>query len=313
MKKTTKVFWSMCAALVVMGGVFMTAGAVMGASRSIEIGRDWGTGFTNYHIDEQALPAFQKIDIGVIAADIEVVPSNHYGLKLDLDGRSNETKLVWSVTNGVLEVKEEHEEGYFGWFDPAAWVSFFSEWRQSRTFIPKGEIFVYLPAGAQMERISLATVDGELIASGLQANGFVSSSVSGDVELTNCKFSSTELNLVDGDVEVKDSHLGRTTIDTVSNDIKLERVTTDSFSYNAVDADLYFSGKPLGETEITGISGDIEFEIDGNRGDYRIETEEGKKRVKVYDGSGGEVQEAPGQPNRISISTMGGECKIRFR
>lgn len=319
MKRTTKVFWSMCGALVVMGSIFMTAGAVMGASRSVQIGKNWGVHFdgwgagsNDYHIDEQSLPAFQKIDISVIAADIAVVQSDHYGLKLDLDGRDNKTELIWSVSDGVLKVQERREESYFGWFDPAFLFSFVSEWGQRGESFPRGEVFVYLPAGTQMERIGLATVEGELTASGLQTKRFASSTVAGDTKLWDCRLDSVSLSSVDGDIDVKDSHLGHATIDTISDDVNLEGVTTDSFAYNAVDADLYFRGKPLGETEITGISGDVEFEIDGNREDYWIENSENRK-VKIYDDSKKQEKKASEHPNRITISTMGGECTIRFR
>lgn len=313
MKRATKIFWSMCGALVVMGSVFMTAGAVMGANRSAGFGKNWAAGPNSYHVDEQNLSAFQNIDVSVIVADIEVVQSNHYGLKLDLYGRDSETKLDWWVSNGVLKVQEKREEGYFGRSGVPSLFSLFSgRWRQGGSDMLKGEVFVYLPAGTQMEQVSLAAVDGEMTVSGLQAEQFIISSVSGDTELENCKFDATELNLVDGDMEVKDSHLGRAAIDTVSNDIKLERVTTERLSYNSVDADLYFSGELLGETEITGISGNAEFEIDGNREDYWIENSENRK-VKIYDDSEKQEKKASDRPNRITVSTMGGECRIRFR
>ena len=70
MKKSVKVFWSMCCALVVMGGVFTLAGILLGMDvRAVS---------ETFHIDEQNLEAFQEIDIAVITADIEVVYSDHY-------------------------------------------------------------------------------------------------------------------------------------------------------------------------------------------------------------------------------------------
>ncbi len=101
MKKSVKVFWSMCCALVVMGGVFTLAGLLLGMDvRAVS---------ETFHIDEQNLEAFQEIDIAVITADIEVVYSDHYGLKADLKGkgRGSAARTSWSVSGGELKLKEK--------------------------------------------------------------------------------------------------------------------------------------------------------------------------------------------------------------
>ena len=301
MKKSVKVFWSMCCALVVMGGVFTLAGLLLGMDvRAVS---------ETFHIDEQNLEAFQEIDIAVITADIEVVYFDHYGLKADLKGkgRGSAARTSWSVSGGELKLKEKDRKTGFKDFMGAV-TNQKMDW--------EGKVTVYLPQGAALEQAVFSVVDGDMNAEKLEAGKFSHASVSGDLHLKNCRFDSFEFNTVSGRADVEDSNLGYAEIAGVSSDLNLLRVTTSELSCDAVDGDLKFVGKPLGKTSITSMSGDVIFEIDGQRQDYEIEQAaswEGLSRVKIIDGSGGEEQSQPGKPNRIEISAMSGEAVITFR
>lgn len=178
----TKMITQICACAMAVGLILAAIGFFSGADLSVTFGADGAqmTKAVPHTIKKDSLSAFQAIDLQLWQSNVEIIPSDRYGVEINYYG--DEDDFNCDVSNDTLSITE-HGRQDFGFHMDFGFI-------QNKT---TNTVKVYLPKETALQKL---TVKDDL----------------GNLKASDLKSQSTQLNLSFGKLELSDSDLGDASI-----------------------------------------------------------------------------------------------------
>ena len=222
-----KLIWKLVIIAVVAGLALSAMGMALGASRALY----WSKNGIVTDIEDRTvishpdLGYVKSIEINAKFADVRIVESDAFGL--EIFGREEEWK--WELSGDALRI-ENMPRGRIQVFD-FNWIDHRSDY-----------VKVFIPAGAEFEKVVLKSDSGDAVLGGFTAN-------------------ETQINVKFGDVSLKSAKSDRLSVDMGSGDFSCEELAAKTLSYKnkfgegkfkAVSADKFTAENESGDLELTG-------------------------------------------------------------
>ncbi|MDR0915974.1 MAG: DUF4097 domain-containing protein [Oscillospiraceae bacterium] len=275
-------------ALIIVGAVLAGIGYASGAHGVIY----WQNGSFRV-VDTPAteksydLQAFTDIDISTASSDIELIPSDHYGIDLRYSGDEPE----WSVKNGVLRINDKsHNFGFTLNLDFTNYGNFV------KVYYPRGTVFGTVKVGGASSDVKLTDVS---------ARELTVKVVSGDVTLQSITAATLSAHTTSGEVTLDGVTADAATLGTVSGGIKTANMALGTLTAKTTSGDIRFSGSLSGAADISAVSGDVRFVCATTGHGYDISTTSGGVRVNGQ--SQGHKTSAAGTLGTVKIRTTSGD------
>lgn len=252
-----------------------TAANIMGAGIfDKEAKRSGGMEISESTADEQALEAFDSINIDAEVLDLRIETGDAYQVEFEY---TKGLELACEVKNGTLYVKQTVKRGW-GW-------NFFG----GRN---KAALHVTIPQGTAMETVSVGIDVGNIELTGIEAAKCGIDTDVGNVEISACGFDSSSIDSDTGNITVDDTALGDAVCGSDVGNVKLKDCTFDSLEIETDIGDTVVdAAQPL-----TGYDLDLEAEL----GSVRVN---GRKEGTRYASRGSGL-------GRIEISTDMGNISV---
>jgi hypothetical protein len=246
---TQKKLLKICGCLMALGLVFAAIGFFTGAQLNLSAGSG-GTksaDSTLREIKKENLAAFEAIDMNIDKADIEFVPSDHYGLIINYRGDADQ--FTCTDENGTLTVSEKNAASVQFWW------GIFAESHNT--------VKVYLPKDTQLKRLNVKNQYG-----GFTASGFDSADTDIDLSLGSLKLSDASCGKADFTLSNGKSDIRNIEADTMAfrNDLAsstFENVTVSSSqkaTFEASNGSITMKNFTAGPMEINNDLGSVTLE-----------------------------------------------------
>ncbi len=186
---TQKKLLKICGCLMALGLVLAAIGFFTGAQLNLSVGSG-GTkpaDSTLREIKKENIAAFEAIDMNIDRADIEFVPSDHYGVVINYHGDADQ--FTCTDENGTLTVSEKNTESvHFGW-------GIFAESHNT--------VKVYLPKDTQLKRLNVKNQYGGFTASGFDSADTDIDLSFGGLKLSDASCGKADFTLSNGKSEIR--------------------------------------------------------------------------------------------------------------
>ncbi len=269
--KNKNIFFLICGLLALLGILFITAGVMLGGrlygislgGNGLEVRSQLSNSKASMQTGNESLSEFQDMDVCLEYADIEIIPSDHYGIEYCLD---ENYKFTYHVENGKLNVEQKSKYRINGN------LTFFS---LGFSNISDEYVKIYIPENSVLQNASIKND-------------------SGNIDLGNIKCD--ELTVVDRYGDLNAGTISCKTLDTTldSGNFKFDELSADSIAvsdkYGNLDADKIYGAKISLDME----SGYIKFKdmkadnltISSSYGDIDIEKQNIKEKLDIKAESG---------------------------
>lgn len=287
------------AGLVIMGIAFTITGGLfsfswgLGGGPQIEHFGFFDTPWSEDHRNEQTksgqqgseeLSEFDSVDIGVVSANVTLIPSDEFKLEYRLS--SNEEIKAFEVKNdGTLVFKTKSK----------FMLSFFS-------FNADNFVKIYYKTGTSFDKLELATTSGEITVPDVTAKTTSLISTSGNIEAEHISGDSATLSTISGSLLLNSGELksrietssvsGNTSLNSLKGTAKLDASTT-SGDIDITDCD------GIGKADSSTVSG-------------RIYLSGGFDEAS-FNSTSGDIKLLPTHPldsYKIKTSTVSGTCSV---
>lgn len=311
MKRLNKVLLSTASALFALGLILAVAGWAMGGQTSMEVdvaGHKVNVGMTGFYSKDgnwtgrsgnisvqDDLAAFDKLDVNISLGDVDVVPSDHFGL--DLSWRGKNYELHYTNENGLLKV----------WSTSVPNIGINLDFGMNYD----GKVTVYIPEGTQLKDAAVYTSMGDIDLSGFNAESLDVSASMGSVSLTNAVVGDGILDLAMGDLNV--STVNAESLEFILSMGKLEAYdisTTKELIMENAMGDMEVQGSLGGKTEASASMGEVTITSDLSDYGYDLNTSMGTVRVNG-DKRGDEASQSGGT-NFITVDNSMGDIDVDF-
>ena len=306
------------------GLVLMLTGYMLGAKTSAY------ADFTGLHIancdiqtvSEYNLQPFQDIRIDGTAIDIEVIPSDFYGV--DIVNHSS-AKVDWQIDDGKLLISQK-SISLSRWFIIES--AFFDTGVTTESYVK-----VYLPKAAALNSLVIQTASGDITlrdftgktaqigtASGdITLHNFTGETAqigtaSGDITLVQNTISNATLNATSGTITVSSCSLKNGQIHVVSGDVSAKELVSDGLSIDSTSGDIWLQGNFTGNTHIRSISGDIKIATTHKAEDYDKNLSAKSGEINIDGQKTKQYQDLPNNkaPYRLTITGMSSDINVSF-
>jgi len=288
--------------LLIIGGfgiVLMIGGFVLGASTSLFIDTD------GFHIKNKGseiimnkdnLPAFTSMDISIASANVELIPSNSYGI--DISSNRSNVDIVYSVENGVLKV-DQHIRWFIGIFDFRSWFR-------------ETNVKIFYPAGSKFEYIYFYGTSGQMTADKIEASDIFLKLTSGRVILSDIVTDKMRAKVTSGSVNFNNLSTEKFDCDITSGTIYAKNLSSKFLNLKMTSGNFTAEGEMKGDNYIKLTSGNVNLGIYGNRADYSRDVDVTSGNVYI-DGSranGNEIIRSA--PNSLTVKLTSGNVRVDF-
>lgn len=181
-----------------------------------------------------------------------------------------------------------------------------------------GEITLNVRIPAEIPRLEVKTVSGDIIVRDVTPEQLNINSTSGDIEIRHVTVDRLRLNATSGDITANRICSGDIDVCVTSGDVEMDNADAGTFQLQAASGD--FSGNHMkGNRMIVGTgSGDVEFDgcferysIRTGSGDVDLRVEAGAKEIRVGTGSGDvELDLTALDSTEVTVSTGSGEATV---
>lgn len=280
-----KKFIAACSVAVGVGIVFCVTGYAMGGrvygisvgpgGLSVNTPQD-GNGRVSYSSGNEALEAFESIDIAIDYANITVKPSDHYGMEYLIDDRSN---FTYEVNDGCLNIRGNYKDVYSGMN-----FTFFGIGTIGRDY-KQEYVTVYVPEEELCNMggtVKIASETGNIDCSNLYADTFTLDADYGNVSLVLVGSANAKLEMETGKLEMEWFEGGDLSIKNDYGNVNLEEI-------NAADIKVVMESGSLDMEAVKGQSlgvfsdyGNISLRDAGFAKDTSFEAESGNIRLKGF-------------------------------
>lgn len=309
MKRLNKGLVRISGALLAAGLALAIAGWAMGGQTTMEVdvagyrinvgmngvySKDGGWVGRNETVSVQDnLAAFDKLDVDVSLGDVDIVPSDHFGLELSWHGKNYE--LHFTNENGTLKV----------------WSTSIPNIGINLDFNYGGKVIVYIPEGTRLADATVHTAMGDMDLSGFHADQLDVRANMGSVSLTNAVIGGGVLDLDMGDLDV--STVNADSLELTLSMGRLECYdisTTKELTMKNSMGDIEVQGSLAGRTKADASMGDVSISSDLSDYGYDLSTDMGTVRVN------GDKQDSKaklnGGANVITVENSMGNIYVDF-
>lgn len=286
MKKGNKIL-VVCLCLAVTGGILSAAGYIMG-------GRVWGVGFSSgrifvntpnvtrgegvqkwgdsYKEETKALDAFDRMEVNFEYGDISIIPSDHYGISYRVDELYT---FDVKVENNCLKVIEKYpQKGFIGFGSNGIYNQGY--------FAPQKKEYleIYIPSDSALKKSSLTAGDGDISASGIQAEELQIYNEYGDVSFKNLDCGPVKITLEDGSCELNELKAGALSVYNEYGPISLSAVSAEGLDLTSEDGNITAAALSGSRLAVKQEYGDVELTDVSIEGNAAVEIEDGKMKAK---------------------------------
>lgn len=271
--KNRNLFFLICGLIALLGILFITAGIMLGGrlygisygSNGLEV-RSQLNNKTVMQTGNKSLSEFQDMEVRLEYADVEVIPSDHYGIEYCLDEKY---KFTYHVENKKLIVEQKSKYNINGN------LTFFSFGLNNDKMFSDEYVKIYIPEGSALGNTSIKNESGDIILSNLKCE---------------------ELTIVDSYGNINTGTISCKTLDTKldSGDFKFDEISADSITikdqYGNLDGDKIFGTKinmdmESGYINISDIAAD-NLSIASSYGNIDIDKQNIKEKLAIKAESG---------------------------
>ncbi len=333
-----KMIWKVSILAVVAGLLLIAIGFATGAERS---GMYWDNGpklvrYGDVKVMEDTFDEFKNIDLDVDFGDIEFVAADRYVIEL----RGYEDEWTWNVSGDTLSVTQSARE-----------QNRFMIFSFNTDDTPQHKATVYLPRGAQLERVSIYAGSGDIVAGDFAAKDTVIESGFGSVILSDLTSDSIDATLGSGDfvgtnlnadsltyssgfgsgnftavtasqfsadsssggINLENCVLTNASVTMGFGDLVADGISTGSLVIDSGSGDVNVDGALAGKTVITAGFGLVKVDTESPISDYSYDIETGFGDM-VVDGedTGTHAVNNGGARNRLEINASSGDVIVDF-
>ena len=237
MKKSNRVFWSVLGGLTACGILLSAVGFALGSEPGMVVDASGIHAITreeqtaSHAIDQPETEEFSRVELETGSAQVEFVPSDHYGFSVQWQGQDS---YQWRVENGTLTIQRlPREQGnvYLQLYLP-----FWELLGESH------KVTVYYPAEAPLETVSISGSGDDFALENLNANRLEINNDYGDISLLNVTAQEAEITAQSGNIHLSSGEIGQLSLTDEYGDISLEQVTAQALSAQLSSGNFTASG-----------------------------------------------------------------------
>ena len=269
MKKSNRVFWSVLGGLTACGILLSAVGFALGsepgmvvdASGIHTITREEQT--ASHAIDQPETEEFSRVELETGSAQVEFVPSDHYGFSVQWQGQDS---YQWRVENGTLTIQRlPREQGnvYLQLYLP-----FWELLGESH------KVTVYYPAEAPLETVSVSGSGDDFALENLNANRLEINNDYGDISLLNVTAQEAEITAQSGNIHLSSGEIGQLSLTDEYGDVSLEQVTAQALSAQLSSGTFAASACSADTVQVEDLYGDVTLE-EATVGNLKISCQNG--------------------------------------
>ena len=227
----------------------------------------------SYELDE-----FTNINLSNKHADIEILPSDNYGLELNSFETSD---VTYAVKDGTLTVEAKNTK------DNAITIGF----RSFKT----PTITIFVPKDTLLSNIEL-------------------DSSFGDINLEQLNYQQLKLFVSHGDISFRNIVAGHTEITQSFGDLALEQFSSDSLIAENEHGDIDIIGELNGESTITSSFGDIDLELLNRESELGLDLNTNFGDITLNNKSiEGDFSQSQVSDNQLKISITHGDLELSLK
>ena len=265
--KNRKKLWILSFICVGLGAVVLGIGLFLGGKPGFQID---GSGVhpagevmnISSAEGEMDLKEFSSMDISAEYADVQIVPSDHFGVEYCVMKNKN-TKPICEVKGGKLTFKEA--TGSIG----GIWNFSFS----TEVVTEKKDYFVkvYVPSGEKLSSVDIKTDDGNVTMSKLAADRMEISDEYGDVQIGTLECDTFKADIEDGSLTVENIEAAVMEISNEYGDVTLKNAVTGKLQAKLADGDFCAKLLDCPNTDISNEYGSITLKMAGKIDEYALD------------------------------------------
>ncbi|MDQ0272130.1 DUF4097 family beta strand repeat-containing protein [Cytobacillus purgationiresistens] len=320
MKQSRKPITIIAIGLVVIGILLAAIGSFAGAKFSI-INTDNGLkaiSKDDRKNEEISLKEFKNVKVDLYDADIEIIPSNEFKLKIE---RLEGTKITHAVENDTLIIKDdEHDSGLKFAMNFAVNIQNTS----IKIYIPKDAKFLDVSIiskfgdiqldGMATNKLNIHSNDGDVTINDIQSNELAVENGYGDITGTKVKTNELTIEMNDGDAVLSSIDAAKTVLKNQYGDISLHDFTSQEGKLESTDGDIEIDGELLGQTIIDSSFGDIYLALSNKESElsYNIQADFGDISVNGSPVESKAVKSA-NTGHKLDITSNDGDVEVTFK
>ena len=255
MKKSNRVFWSILGSLTACGILLSAVGFALGSEPGMVVDASGIHAITreeqtaSHSINQPETEEFSQVSLETGSAQVDFVPSDHYGFSVQWQGQDT---YQWSVENGTLTIQRlprEQGNAYLHLYLP-----FWELLDESHT------VTVYYPAETTLNTISISGGAEDLSLENLHANRLEIDNDYGDITLSKVTAQAAEITAQSGNIQLTSGEIGQLTLTDEYGDISLEQVTAEALSAQLSSGNFTASGCSADTMQVDDLYGDVTLE-----------------------------------------------------
>lgn len=246
---TQKKLLKICGCLMAVGLFLAAIGFFTGAQLNLSVGSNGAkpADGTLREIKKENIAAFEAIDMNIDKADIEFIPSDHYGAVINYHGDADQ--FTCTDENGTLTISEKNTELVQFWWDILGGSH--------------NTVKVYLPKDTQLKRLNVKNQNGGFTASGFDsADTHIDLSL-GSLKLSDASCGRSEFTLSNGRSDIRNIEADTMEFRNNLGSSTFENVTVSSSqeaTFEASNGSITMKNFTAGPTEISNHLGSITLE-----------------------------------------------------
>jgi hypothetical protein len=256
----------------------------------------------NITLSKTDLAEFVNVNISTASADVELIPSDHYGIDVSLPSR--DSKLDWDIKDGELRVTTERD-----------WGMIFNIFNFNFRYTSDYYVKVYYPKNITLDNVQINTTSGDIRMNAVSIKNLSVEATSGDIQARIQNYDIVTLNSTSGDIRLNGDFesIASIRVEAHSGDINMEDIAWRELVANTTSGDIIISGEAHGQSAISVRSGDVNLRISGgdSRYSYNLSATSGDIRVNGQN-MGNSAISAFSSDNLITIETTSGDINLEF-
>ena len=320
MKKLTKTMTIIASSMIVIGILLAIIGYSTGAKLSIT---NSGGGFKvldsgERKIETYPLSSFSKMNVQLLDADIEVIPSNEYKVQIE---QQEDQEVRHEIKNDTLVIEEKERKSRKIFNINLGFTN--STQTVVKIYFPSGEELkdvsivnnfgdIHIEDMA-IEKLDIRASDGDLMIKNVQANELKIVNQFGDITGYDVKTKDLNIELTDGEAEFNKISANFITVKNGFGDTILQDVTSEGLKMESNDGDIEIHGLLLGESIIESKFGDVTIQLLNKESElgYNIRNDFGDITIDNNDYQSQAVQKTSSTHN-LEIDSKDGDVEISF-
>ncbi|MCM1144950.1 MAG: DUF4097 domain-containing protein [Blautia sp.] len=240
----------------------------------------------------------RAIDIELGMSNLVIQESEDDAIWIQNDS-SNKTKVKYGMSNGTFKLYNKRSYRF---------------WNVGRT--PRGSVYLYLPAGMDLNSIDIEMGAGNAESIALWANEIDLEAGAGNFTIEGLMGRDISISVGAGKADIAAVDAKEFSIEAGAGDIRLQNMSVNSLDLEAAAGSIEAAGRIDGDADIECAAGSVDLELEGEETDYDYEIECAAGSVKVgsneYSGLASERSIDNHSAKEMRIECAAGGVEIRF-